>query len=149
MRHTIISTLLTLSAIMDVANARQEIGISESTLQGQWYGGDTASEAIYGLMEISGNRISWGYGKKRKPACSTTFVVEKERAGSSFKDIRDHTTIIDAKNSARSYLLVLAQARCVKAQKLRLTFSQESEPDYLEMIEYDPDVSGMMHFHRK
>jgi len=130
------------------------VEISEKTLQGTWAGGDHASESIYGLMKISKNVISWGGTNKFNPRCSTRFAIKMEPAGSTFKDIRNKVTSIDANNSEKSYLLYLDPVRCANVKKLRMTFPLKGERDYLEMIEYEDGVgedgvTGYMHFNRE
>jgi len=127
------------------------VGGSTDVLYGEWTGGDTASDAIYGTMKISTSSITWK-GNNRDPRCTVNYRRLPEGYGVRFRDQTDNPYLTaPGDHRFKTYLLKIKGGKCALGlTHFRLTLDDELG-GYLDMVEYKGPTNpiGRMHFHHK
>ena len=123
---------------------------ADQSFTGIWEGADTAAMSIYGTLNISATKLSWGGHSKFHPVCSASYVVVPEAYGIEFKDQVGRTYISSADSKFTTYLLKIKGGKCTNGiSYFRLTIEDGASND-LAMVEYR-DLNqpvGWVHFSR-
>ena len=120
-------------------------------LYGKWEGSGKASEAIYGMMEITKSKITWKGYSRVDPRCTVLYEQMSEADGTQFKDLFGHSHTISAGSKFKSYLLKINGKCALKIKYFRMTLS-DSLPDYLDMNTYYEGLDeaiGYMGFYKR
>lgn len=142
MRHAVITLLVFLDA--PLAAAAEE-------LAGVWSGADTAAMSIYGSINISRDHISWGMNHNHPQGCVLSYSLENEASGVRFRNQVGQEFLTGPDMKFATYLLRIEDSDCaLQLSKLRLTFVDPNDRDFLELVEYDlaGEAIGWMHFIR-
>ncbi|HSI25101.1 MAG TPA: hypothetical protein VK952_05720 [Methylotenera sp.] len=123
----------------------------QEDLIGNWEGGDTASYAIYGVMNVNTKTISWKKNYNYPRNCNLRYQVQEEQGNIEFQDQigNKHLT---GNSKEPTYLLKVTQDNCSTGLGyVRFSFPLENDRSYMAFIEYDSNmqVQGLMHFHKK
>lgn len=130
----------------DAVAAPEAAAPAATVLQGRWVGNDRASEALYGTVRITANRIAWRGLSRAYPPCQTTFtVVSRQVMADSYPDN------IQPPQPGRRYSvyrLQLAPRACVGSETLWQLALPEDQPGYAEVVTYrdGAELSGWHHF---
>jgi len=118
------------------------------SIYGVWEGGGRATEAIYGTMTITPTKISW-VPKNHSPKCSTSYSVENETSGVTFRGLHNqYVTTQEPNTRYRTSLLKLKEKTCVNRMKYIRFIVDECLQGYLEYIDYDiQGGKGYGHFY--
>lgn len=118
-----------------VAHARSASSAA-SLLEGEWWGGDTVSESLYGNLKITHDRIFWGRNIS-KPACKAHYSVVSRGYDRTYPD----------EDKAFRYLVESRMYTIIKIKLFKNTCENPSRyfqfafpsdiPGYVDMVSYD------------
>ncbi|MGV3742950.1 MAG: hypothetical protein ACO1NO_11645 [Burkholderiaceae bacterium] len=141
-RHAVIVLLVCLEPVL-AATAEE--------LAGVWTGADTAATSLYGSIRITPEHISWPMNHNYPQGCLLSYSLENEASGITFRNQTGQEFVTGPDMKFVTHLLRIDDSDCaLRLSKLRLTFPDPNDPDFLELVEYDlsGEAIGWMHFTR-
>lgn len=139
--------LIWIATILIATNAMA----GQEDLIGNWEGGDTASYAIYGVMNIGAKTLSWKKNNNYTRNCKLKYEVQEEQENIEFQD-QTGVKHLTGNTKEPTYLLKITQDNCsTRLGYVRFSFPLENNRSYIAFIEYDSNMQeqGYMHFQKK
>jgi hypothetical protein len=88
-------------------------------------------------LTIEGNTVTWNGTAKTPAACSTTFALEKEAAGTVYRDARGRRFLAGMPGSLPTFLLRIDPRACGgRADRIRVSFPLAYDKRHIELSEY-------------
>lgn len=109
-------------------------GVRFNQLYGKWQGLDKAAESLFGILEISGDTLTWGGG--RIPICKTPYVVDRIYAGGSYPDQAPWFKNRHNGLTYTAFLLKIVDPVCAKTAGM-LQISVTENLDTAEIVTYN------------
>jgi hypothetical protein len=119
---------------------------------GKWLLDDgSEAQAVYTVLTIKGERLSWSGPNKSAPGCVQEFVVKTETPGTVYVDGRGTKFLAGVKGSIPTYLLQLRTSTCGRVgEDVRIRYPVVYDTGHIEVIEYvNGKPLGSRRFHRK
>jgi hypothetical protein len=119
---------------------------------GKWLLDDgSEAQAVYTVLTIKGERLSWSGPNKSAPGCVQEFVVKKETPGAVYVDGRGTKFLAGVQGSIPTYLLQLRTSTCGRVgEDVRIRYPLVYDISHIEVIEYvNGKPLGSRRFHRK
>jgi hypothetical protein len=108
----------------------------DSQLLGAWSGNGRASDAIYGIMNIAKDQISWGGTNPYNPFCKTTYTLVTKYTAATYPDILFPPV---AGRTFTIYKLKLVSQPCTGDERL-IQFAIASDNNHFaEVVTYQTD----------
>lgn len=137
------------------ANSSQPASTSGdiTELYGRWMAGGAGGEAIYGIMTIKPESITWKGFSRNEPRCKATYTQVAESDGVTFptSGVRSYVTTTNPVATKTYLLAIKGVPSCVRDSHWRFTLQPKGTPpidmDHLEYKKYpDTDYISKGHF---
>ncbi len=122
-------------------------------IYGDWDGGDSGTEAIFGTMRITKSHLSWKGKAQGEPRCTVTYKQVPEDFGVKFKDQVGHEYVTAPDSRFQTFLLKIdGRKRCTLGiTHFRMTLREVLSVSVLDEIDYRGlgNPMGWGHFFQK